>query len=190
MVKMKKVILILMAIMIFGCIGVSANSLPSDWVKPTHDASWTHELVYYNPDTNLFYFCYSQEPFFLYDSSSITFIDSAYQINRKTSTNGYTWQNGEVVAGSSQIILGNKEILYATADIVNVNTGVVFFSPPPPPTPTPTPLQPLYQVQTQSLGNLMTAFGDNLGVLLRVGVIILCLILGLYLIPRLLRSFL
>lgn len=70
-----------------------------------------------------------------------------------------------------------------SSDDIEFDDGSVFFSPP------VVPITQHYQV-VKSLGILMTDFGAQLKIILPIGVIVLAILLGVYLVPRLVHLFL
>lgn len=127
---------------------------------------------------------YSTEPI-LMNSTIMKYkgwVLSYYKINE-----GSWVKNGDPIfysafANTSGAITDN--IFASSHDIINPDTGTVFFSGPP----------PKYQVTVAemgqvSLGDLMTDFGQTLGTLLPVGLILSSMVLVLYLVRRFLLLF-
>ncbi len=186
---MKKVILVLLAVMMFGCVVVSAD-IPSDY-PPLPDFLQTtsnhYVITTWQTSSHRIYMATSGAELYINGSNMLDTTTDLRQYSYSSTTGNWHY----TVVGSASC--SSHIFHYSNYDICRLD-GSVFFSGQEvviQPTPTPQPTQTtLMVVEAESLGNLMTGFGHNLGVLLPVGVILLSIILVMCLIPRLRRLFL
>lgn len=91
----------------------------------------------------------------------------------------WTYKSSWGVSSSGDNDQSGTSIVYSNFNVTKLD-GSVFFQAP----------YSLKQVATKPLGNLTTVFGANLVTLLVVGVAVLSILLGVFLIPRLVHLFL